>query len=206
MSKQLRCFGRQQPHKYIRWHSIKTTWMKGDIFEAWILQLNNQFKGQNQRWSWFCKMYLHMLLAMPKLVSLMVSTLELSNMTLVFLPPNVTSIVKPLDQGIITSFKIQYKEKLLKWVLSQYNDATLNDLRKVVPNIIQAIMWSYKGWSELDAQIVRYCWRMACILHGFIHGWGITFGTKDLRNMSHWTWCSSWFTIIWSIKFTWISR
>ena len=61
------------------------------------------------------------------------STLELSNMTLVFLPPNVTSVVQPLDQGI--SFKIQYKKKLLRWVLSQYGDATLKDLRKVVPNI-----------------------------------------------------------------------
>ena len=46
------------------------------------------------------------------------STLELSNMTLVLFPPNVTNIVQPLDQGIITSFKIQYKKKFLQWVLS----------------------------------------------------------------------------------------
>ena len=64
------------------------------------------------------------------------SILELSNVTLVFLPPNVTSVVQPLDQGIIASFKIQYKKKLLRWVLSQHDDATLKDLRKVVPNII----------------------------------------------------------------------
>ena len=70
------------------------------------------------------------------------STLELNNMTLVFLPPNITSVVQPLDQGIIASFKIQHKKKLLWWVLSQYVDATLKDLRKVVPNIRQAIMWS----------------------------------------------------------------
>ena len=42
------------------------------------------------------------------------STLELNNMTLVFLPPNVTIVVQPLDQGIIASFKIQYKKKLLQ--------------------------------------------------------------------------------------------
>jgi hypothetical protein len=38
------------------------------------------------------------------------STLGLSNMTLMFLPPNVTSIVQPLDKGIIASLKIQYKK------------------------------------------------------------------------------------------------
>ena len=35
--------------------------------------------------------------------------------------------------------------------LSQYDDATLKDLMKVVPNIRQAIMGSYEVWSELDA-------------------------------------------------------
>ena len=39
-SKQPRCLGRWHPHEYVRWHSNKTTWMKGDILEAWILQLN----------------------------------------------------------------------------------------------------------------------------------------------------------------------
>ena len=57
-------------------------------------------------------------------------TLELSNMTLVFLPPNVTSVVQLVSQGIIASFKIQYKEKLLQWVLLQYDDATLKDFKK----------------------------------------------------------------------------
>jgi hypothetical protein len=41
------------------------------------------------------------------------STFELSNMTVVFHPPNVTSVVQPLVQGIIASFKIQYKKELL---------------------------------------------------------------------------------------------
>ena len=47
---------------------------------------------------------------------------------------------------------------------SEYDDATLKFLRKVVPNIRHAIMWSYKVWSELDAWIVKNCWSMACML------------------------------------------
>jgi hypothetical protein len=61
-------------------------------------------------------------------------------MTLVFLPPNVIIVVQPLAQGMIAYFKIQYKKKLLQWVLSQYDDATLKDLRKVVPNIKHIII------------------------------------------------------------------
>ena len=34
---------------------------------------------------------------------------------------------------------------------SRYDDTTLKDLRKVVPNIIHAIMWSDEVWSEFDA-------------------------------------------------------
>ena len=52
-------------------------------------------------------MHLHMLLALPKLVSLAVcQPLELSKITLVFFSPNVTNVVQPLDQGIIASFKV----------------------------------------------------------------------------------------------------
>lgn len=40
-------------------------------------------------------------------------TLELSNIIVVFLSPSVTRVIKFLDQGIIASFKFQYKKKLL---------------------------------------------------------------------------------------------
>jgi hypothetical protein len=99
-------FGKWQPHDYVWWHSNKTPWMKGDIFEARILQLNNQFKGQNRK----------VILILDNAPSHVVSsakvckfrgfpTLELSNTTLVVLPPNFTNVVQPLDQGIITSFQ-----------------------------------------------------------------------------------------------------
>jgi hypothetical protein len=62
--------------------------------------------------------------------------------------------------------------------LSQYDDATLKVSRKVVPNITQAIMWSYEIWSKLDAQIVKNCWRMARILPAT---WNVNFALVDER-------------------------
>ena len=37
----------------------------------------------------------------------------LSQITILFLPPNVTSIVQPLDHGVIAAFKMSYKRKLV---------------------------------------------------------------------------------------------
>ena len=39
--------------------------------------------------------------------------LALSNMSIVFLPPNVTSVVQSLNQGIIASFKVQKVDRMM---------------------------------------------------------------------------------------------
>ena len=69
-------------------------------------------------------------------------------------------------------------KKPLQWVLSLNDDARLEDLRKAVPNIKHAIMWSYEVWSELDAQIVKNCWRMARMLPA---PWNVDFALVDKR-------------------------
>jgi hypothetical protein len=82
------------------------------------------------------------------------TALPMTNVTIVFLPPNCTSVVQPLDQGIIVAFKMRYKSKLLAWVLSHFDLDQQQDLRKVVPNVKQAILWSYKVWTYMDPHII----------------------------------------------------
>ena len=42
---------------------------------------------------------------------------EFSNIELLYLPPNCTSEIQPLDQGIIKSFKDNYKTLINQFVL-----------------------------------------------------------------------------------------
>jgi hypothetical protein len=68
------------------------------------LQFNNQFKVQNRKVIVILDIASSHVVSFAKVgKSCGFSTLELSNMTLVFLPPNVTNVVQPLDQGIINS-------------------------------------------------------------------------------------------------------
>ena len=48
----------------------------------------------------------------------------------------------------------------------------------MVPNIRHAIMWSYEVRSELDAHVVKNCWRMARIL---LATWNVDFALVDER-------------------------
>jgi hypothetical protein len=154
---------------------IKQLGWRGGIFEACILHLDNQFKDQNRKVIMnLDNAYSHVVSSTKVGKSHGFPTLELSTLNSVVLPPNATSVVQSFDQGIIASFKFQYKNELLQWF---YHNIMMLHWRKV-PNIRQAIIWSYEVWSELDAHIVTNCWRMVRILPAT---WNLDFALVDER-------------------------
>jgi hypothetical protein len=52
------------------------------------------------------------------------------------------------------------------------------DLRKIVPNAKQTILWSYKVWTDMDPQIIRNCCRKSRILPP---DWSADFANEDQR-------------------------
>ena len=78
-----------------RWN--KKAWMTSSLFEEYLNDLNHKMKKSNR------SILLLLDNATPHV------DLPLSNVKLVFYPPNCTSHIQPLDQGIIRSFKAYYK-------------------------------------------------------------------------------------------------
>ncbi|CAG8674607.1 805_t:CDS:2, partial [Paraglomus occultum] len=91
-------------------------------------------------------------------------TEDLSNVRVHFLPLNTTSVLQPLDQGIIYSFKAQYrkilcKEKILAYErLSNEND----DLPQIT--IYDAIQFVARAWENVTQRTICHSWERSGIL------------------------------------------
>lgn len=74
-----------------------------------------------------------------------------------------STIVKPLDQGVIAKFKMCYKRKLVAWTTQQIDNSN-EDLTKQNVDLFQAMLWCVMAWHKLDDQIIRNYWRKSTIL------------------------------------------
>jgi len=70
--------------------------MQRSIFESYLRKVNNMFRLKNRK----------IILLADNVSSHKVNDLELSNVKLYFLPPNTSTQLQPLDQGIIHSLKV----------------------------------------------------------------------------------------------------
>ena len=81
----------------------------------------------------------------------------MSNVKMVFLPPNTTSHLQPCDAGIIAALKAHYRKRLMRHVLSEMDDAqTATELSKRV-DILDAIRWLHLAWASVSDTTITKC-------------------------------------------------
>jgi hypothetical protein len=92
--------------------------------------------------------------------------INLSHLKLVFLPANTTSVVQPLDQGIIACTKAHYR-KLVQWVIAEAEkiECSGKSLKDLCPTFYQMMHWLNTAWKECVSPLsTRNCWHKAGIL------------------------------------------
>ncbi|GFS72441.1 tigger transposable element-derived protein 6 [Trichonephila clavipes] len=97
------------------YRSNKKAWMTTELFNEWLVLLNSDMKREKQ----------HILLLLDN-CTVHNNAPPLSSVKLQFFPPNSTSKLQPLDQGIIHNFKTFYMREVVKRVLDNLKSAECN--------------------------------------------------------------------------------
>ena len=76
-----------------------------------------------------------------------------------FLPPNVTSLIQPMDQGVIEALKRRYKKKLLRGVIiaDDRGDSLLDYIKSV--NMSTVVQLVTESWDEIEPSTLRKSWQ-----------------------------------------------
>ena len=87
-----------------------------------------------------------------------------SNITIAFLPANTTSVLQPLDLGIIKSFKVHYRMLLMRFVLAKIDECSCASEGLKSMTVLQAIRWVSEAWKNVKETTIKKCFRKAGML------------------------------------------
>lgn len=123
--------------------------MTRELFTQWLLQFDNTMTKKQKK----------VLLIVDNCSAHMVNVRS-SNVQLEFLPPSCTSLLQPLDQGIIRCVKAEFRKRLVQCLL-------INIRLKLLPtevNIRQAAEMLTASGRNVKASNISNCWREAGLL------------------------------------------
>ncbi|GBM43762.1 hypothetical protein AVEN_247858-1 [Araneus ventricosus] len=73
---------------------------------------------------------------------------QLKNVKLLFLPPNTTSKLQPLDHGVIKCFKMEYRQCALRHVIARMDGCeSASELSKKI-SVGDALDWIKTSWKK----------------------------------------------------------
>lgn len=156
-SKSPRCFRgfdvRSLPVKY---YSQSKSWMTGEILVDYLTSFNQKMRAEKRS----------VLLLLDNAGCHPPEMLQdkFSNIKILFVPPNTTSKLQPLDLGIIANFKVHYKRLFLQHVLARIDEAKNATEVTGSINVLTAIRLVALGWREVKASTIKKCFSKAGVL------------------------------------------
>ena len=155
-SKNPRCFKGVDVGKLpvtYRWNT--KAWMTGVIFMEWISEWDRELREAGCR-----------ILLLVDNCSAHPALDTLTNIHLEFLPLNTTSMIQPMDQGVIRNLKVNYRKQLISLTLSPIEEglllptATATDVSSEV-NVFDAVQFVSKSWRLVQPTTISNCFRKA---------------------------------------------
>jgi len=90
---------------------------------------------------------------------------KLTNITIRFFAPNMTSVTQPCDAGIIANYKAQYRKLFIQQRINFLDTTFENDTDNVLEyNIKHAIYNIAEAWMNVTPNTIVNCWRKTGVL------------------------------------------
>ncbi|CAI5982521.1 unnamed protein product [Closterium sp. NIES-65] len=88
----------------------------------------------------------------------------MSDVRLVFLPPNTTAFTQPLDQGIIATVKARRQHWLRAFSALWNGEGATTAVARFRPNLRDVLAWLSDAWMSVGERTIQRCWwRMGCL-------------------------------------------
>ncbi|XP_037943319.1 jerky protein homolog-like [Teleopsis dalmanni] len=86
----------------------------------------------------------------------LIKVTEDGTISTIFLPPNVTPLLQPMDQNVIRLVKLHYRNSLLSKIVAEGCDNISSALKQV--NIYDAVSLLSFAWQKLSEDLIKKCW------------------------------------------------
>uniref|UniRef100_A0A8C9SH57 HTH CENPB-type domain-containing protein n=1 Tax=Scleropages formosus TaxID=113540 RepID=A0A8C9SH57_SCLFO len=158
------------------WRSNRKTWVTQEVFIDYIRSYFSPFVEQ------YCKEN-----SLPNKALLIIDdapghTADVryaDNVEVLLLPPNTTSLLQPMDQGVKATFKAYYLQLLMKHLVNEAEkDSSLKDVWRQF-DIKMALCFMAEAWQGIKPETMNAAWSKLC--PHFVHGFK-GFSQDDIQN------------------------
>lgn len=140
----------------LQYDASKNAWMTRNIFQSWF---HESFVPNVRQYSEKAGIEPKALLLLDNCTAHHFEDELCSDdgrINVIFLPPNVTPILQPMDQHIIQTIKLKYREKLHQEISFSSIDSAVH-LKSI--NLKDVAFWLNEAWMSVSQSVLQQAWR-----------------------------------------------
>ena len=134
-----------------RYRVQKTSWMDCKLFEEWVREQDRKFAFEGRK----VPLVTDNCTSHPNIE-------DLKSITIYFLPPNTTSCLQFMNQGVIRSLKCRYRSRITNTIINAIDNG------KQMPSIstLEAMKMFAHFWSDVSESTIINCFHKAGFKEG----------------------------------------
>ncbi|XP_066257537.1 jerky protein homolog-like [Euwallacea similis] len=153
----------QSPTPKVYYKSQKSAWMDATLFTTWFKE---EFVPSVTKFLNRNRLPIKAILLMDNAPSHPGEGLHVGEIIVHFFPPNVTSIMQPMDQGILENIKKSYRRLYLEHLL-EYTEKedVISGMRKII--LKNVIYWISQAWDSVCGTTIHKSWSQIIDFKGY---------------------------------------